>query len=657
MKEKLSIFLVISVFFIFFSFNKSNTTLVDSRITITENQKSFDVIYYCLNLEVFPASESISGYVEIKAKSLVNELSYIEIDLSNVYIIDYISSNNKSLNYTHSNNLIKITLSKIYSKNEEVNIKIGYHGSPPQARKDPSGVFYFTTYDGTNPIICTTCELEGARNWWPCKDYPGDKPDSMDINITVPENLTVATNGRLVEVSSKENKKTFRWHVSYPVTTYNVALNISNYAVFSDYLLLNNQDTLKMDFYVYPSNINIAKTHFQQVKDIISFYSKVFCPYPFSGDKLGMAEVCYWGMEHQTIIAYGNNYKNNTYSVDIDYIILHEFAHEWFGNMISLKDWGHFWLNEGFATYAEPLYIEEKYGKEKYHNYMKYLKNRINKSLENSKPIFCSDSTNARASYNINIYFKGAWILHSLRHIQGDSTFFSILKEYCSDPRFKYKNANTRDFIDVCEKVSGKELNWFFNQWIFGTGRPQYEYSWNAMKNNSGYSINLEIKQKGNIFKMPIDLTFKSAEKETTLTIWDSLQTQNFEIKLDFKPTEVLFDRENWFLRDVKKIPAKIHNKRESKKSILFKNYPNPFNLKTTIKYNIPYPQSVNLCIYDIKGKLIKTLVKNKKMYPGIYTTLWSGKNENNIEVSSGVYILVMKSEKFKIGRKLVLLK
>ncbi len=627
-----------------------------ANFQISPEQRKYDVTYYGLNLKIDPTQQSLEGFVTIHFTCLAS-LAQLELDLFSNFTVNKILLKDQELTYTRKNHKLFVNLPTTYPKDSSVEIQVFYQGKPLTVHQ--GGAFYFQTHGGDKkPIICTTCELEGAATWWPCKDYPGDKPDSAAINITVPADLIVATNGLLRKTSTSLNQKTYYWHVSYPIVMYNIALNISNYANFNDYLVLNNRDTLKLDYYVYPENLKLAQKQFQQVKDVVGFFSGKFCLYPFSNEKYGLAEVCYWGMEHQTMIAYGNNYQNNTDIYPWDYIILHETAHEWFGNMISLKEWGHFWMNEAFGTYAEPLFIEHKHGHESYFQYMEYLKSSISTSQEKSKPLFCADSTNAIASYNGNIYFKGAWVLHMFRHVLGDKQFDQILKTYCTDKRFRYKNVDTYNFINLCEAATGRELSWFFQQWVFGTGRPDYEFKWKSAPDGQNYTVTFTIKQNqtGQLFKMPIPLQLTTLKGDSNFTVWDSLAIQNFSIKTKSKPVDLQFDPENWILKYLKVVSAVETSQNELITYRLYPNYPNPFNSGTTIRFDLPEISDVKLKIYNLIGQEIITLV-NEVLPAGQHTITWDGRHQTGEAVGSGVYWLRMETAKFSQIKKMLLVK
>jgi len=506
------------------------------------DQSAFDVVYYQLNLNIVPDSEFIHGDVYLRAKSTVPELSEVILNLSDTLTVDSIKLEDLHLTFTHSADLLTIELDRTYATGEEFSFSIFYRGYPEATG---FGSFTFRMHNGV-PIISSLSEPFGARSWWPCKDNPADKADSVDINVTVPQNLIVASNGVLLDVVDNLNgTKTYKWHESYPITTYLVSVAITNYETFSDYYHYSPTDSMEVQYYVYPEDYAKAVEDFNVTVDMIEYYSSTFGQYPFIREKYGMAEFPWGGaMEHQTCTSYGSRLitGNHTY----DWIIAHELAHQWWGNMITMRSWPHIWLNEGFASYSEALYWEYKYGEDAYHEYMDDF-DRLG-YFEGS--VYVEDSTNEWALFSRTVYDKGAWVLHMLRHVMGDSAFFQALRKYAADTNLAYGNATTEDFRVICESVYGNDLSWFFSEWVYGTGRPKYYYDWSYSYEAGTYTVNLRITQmQTNIFKMPLDITIYAGATDTTFVVWDSLISQDFTFYLSEAPESIKIDKDNWVLK------------------------------------------------------------------------------------------------------------
>jgi aminopeptidase N len=388
----------------------------------TPNQRLYDVTYYELDLDLYPNQFLLEGAVTIVGTSLTNLLDYIELDFYHTLEVDSITYNNSHMPVLHQNNLITITPDTPIDYGETFSVTIYYHGDPEEGRHQSFGWSSHGIY--STPIIWTLSEPYGSPVWWPCKDDPNDKADSVYIKVTVPDDLVVASNGTLAGVQRNRGGLTYHWKTHYPISTYLVSLAVSNYEQFSDWYAYSDTDSMEIAYYVYPEHLNAAKEDFSITVEMMEFYASVFGEYPFIEEKYGMA-VFPWhgGMEHQTITSYGASLVWGTHRYD--FINAHELAHQWFGDCITMRHWSHIWLNEGFASYAEALWYEHIDGKEAYHTYV----NRWDQVPLNS-PLFVTDSLNGNALFSRTVYDKGGWVLHMLRGVLGDSLFFESLKSY-----------------------------------------------------------------------------------------------------------------------------------------------------------------------------------------------------------------------------------
>ena len=424
-------------------------------------------------------------------------------------------------------------------------MEIKYEGSPKNYGFDS---FSFKTFSD-EPAIYTLSEPDYASTWWPCKDIPNDK-FTIDIFITVPGQLTAVSNGLLKEVRDEDNgQKTFFWKSSYPITTYLVSLAIGKYDKWTEtYYSSDSLNKMPVEYYTYPEYTENAKIDWKNTLRMIEFFSGKFGEYPFIKEKYGMALFGWVGgaMEHQTISSMGYTLVkgNGKY----ENIVVHELAHQWFGDAVSPESWKDIWLNEGFASYSEALWIENEKGKE---DYIKYLKKEDYGFFQGT--VYDPEGF----IFGPTVYNKGAWCLHMLRGTVGDSVFFEILKKYFES--YKYKNANTYDFQKICEEVSGTDLKYFFDQWIFtGTGRPDYRYSWKAedfqdQKGTGVYTLRINLKQvqedNFGVYRMPVRFTVITDKGSQEFKFFNDSKVQQFEQPVNGKPVEVLIDNENWILK------------------------------------------------------------------------------------------------------------
>lgn len=472
-----------------------------------------DVTYYGLNLKVTSNPQYLSGNVIIGIKADTISLSSCFIDLRNALSVDSVLLNGSPAIYNHTNNKINITLDHIYTKGDPFTVNIYYQGVPGSSG---FGSFEFSSHNGT-PVIWSLSEPYGAPDWFPCKDSPADKADSSDMWITVDPGLTAVSNGTLESVTgSIKTNRTFHWKNHYPIDHYLISLAITNYYEYDTYFHYGKTDSMLISHFVYPEDFNDVKPYLDETANMIKVFSDRYGLYPFIKEKYGHAEFGWGGgMEHQTCTSLGAFGTS---------IISHELSHQWFGDKITCKDWHHIWLNEGFATYSEAVYIEAKSGKAAYDS---QIQNEMNNAKNAQGSIWVQDISNVNEIFNSSrSYSKGACVLHMLRGIVGDSVFFNIMRSYASDPNFAYGTATTEDFQAVAESVSGKNLDYFFQEWIYGENYPHYTVGWSKTQINGDlYKISLNISQSINtnpsFFTMPVKVKINTALADTVVTLFN----------------------------------------------------------------------------------------------------------------------------------------
>ena len=518
-------------------------SLSDSlRGSLSSYRSCYDVYYYDLNVTIDDKNkELINSYNDFYITSL-EDFDNIQIDLFSNLEINSIVFNETKLNFKRKFNAVFIDFTEIIKKGENVKFRVNYKGKPREAVNPPWDGGFSWDYDkNKNPWIGVSCQGLGASSWWPCKDHQSDEPDSMRITCTVRSPLKVVSNGKLIlnksgyDLKLKSKVNTSSWFVSYPINNYNVTLCAADYAHFSDYYL-SNSDTLFLDYYVLTYNETKAKEHFKQVKPMLECFEEYFGQYPFINDGFSLVETPYLGMEHQSAIAYGNNYlpgyngnKNFIAGLDFDYIIVHETGHEWWGNSITTNDIADMWIHEGFCTYSEVIYVECMYG---YETMLEYVNNQ-KRFVRNDKPIVGPYNVNKKGSNDM--YQKGSLMLHTLRNlINDDELWFSILKGISID--FKYKVLDGKDIIEYINRKVDFNLSLFFNQYLFNSKIPILEYKiqkegreyvllyrWNAIKD---FDMKLLINDgEKNIWISP-----NSEWKEYTI---GNVDIKNFSIRDD----------------------------------------------------------------------------------------------------------------------------
>jgi len=610
--------------------------LMEPRVGLTA-QERFDVTYYRLNLDIEPSDSTISGLVEMKAIATVNDLDTVVLDLFANMSVDSVGGD--ASGYARSWNRLQVELAQPVQKDTLFTVQVAYHGQPD--RYGLGGPFAFD-YHGDDPIIWTLSEPYGARAWWPCKDTPADKADSVDMIVTVPSGLIAASNGTLLDTTDNgDGTTTFHWHEDYPITTYLVSLAITNYATWSEWFRYAPDDSMEVRYYVYPEDSTRARSELTQTIDMLAYFHDIFGPYPFLTEKYGIAQFAWGGgMEHQTITSQGSFGTVLT---------VHELAHQWWGDKITCASWHEIWLNEGFASYAEALYFEHTMGWDSLKSYMEIM------DRDYPYPIYVDDTTSVGRIFHITVYDKGGWFLHMLRHIVGDSTFFDILLDYSDDHRFAYGNATTAGFQSVCDSVADRDLDWFFQPWIYEVGRPEYRVEWSAGDSAGTPVLNLLIEQtqvpEQALFPMPIDITIVTGQGDTAVTVFNDSALQVFRIPLAAAPTGIVIDGDGWILKRIVSLSAVDEVGASPTEFALGQNYPNPFNAGTTIRYELPRGDHVLLTVYNLRGQEVASLVD--RWHPaGVYSVTFDGRG-----LGSGLYFYRIETTMYSKTKKMILLK
>ena len=488
-------FFLLSFFSLVFSIN------LTSGGKLSKNQLAIDVRHYDIRLKVDPKRKMISGYVDIKIK-IIDKVSFIELDLLNQYFISKITIGGVTTPFKHRDNKIFIKAQDI-DVNSTILVTVEYKGKPPIAENPPwSGGFTWSKSKDGYPWVGVSCQANGSLLWYPSKEHPSDEPESADIHITVPKPLSVASNGNLQSIIDHKNKwATWHWSTKYSINPYNINFTIGHFDLI-ERIVPSLGKPLKVQFYVLKESLEGSQKLIDQVEVFIEFFTRNFGQFPWIEEKLGIVNTPYFGMEHQTVIAYGNEYKNN--EKGYDFLLFHEMAHEWWGNYLSVSDWSDFWIHEGFAVYSEALYIEEKHGFEEYNSF--FTKN-ILKKIPQSKPIVLERNSTMNQVVGLDPYYKGAFVLHMLRYLVGDEDFFKILEDLLhSKKQLPNNQVTTSDFIDIVHSVIETNIDWFFKVYLY---ENQYPVISQKISHGSNHTfVELFWENKG--FSMPVEIFYKS---------------------------------------------------------------------------------------------------------------------------------------------------
>ncbi|WP_027138712.1 M1 family metallopeptidase [Gaetbulibacter saemankumensis] len=511
---------------------KNHFTRQDTlRGSITPERVWWDLTYYHLDIKVDPANKFISGKNTIQYKVL-DKHSVMQIDLQEPMQITKVIQKGKQLAVVREGNAHFVTLEDSQNIGEVNSIDVYYEGHPREAVRAPwDGGFSWKKDSNGNDFIATSCQGLGASSWWPCKDHMYDEVDSMQISVNVPSKLMDISNGRLRSIEQYGDTKTYRWFVGSPINNYGVNLNIGDYAHFSE--VYNGEGgNLDMDYYVLKDNLEKAKVHFKDATRTMEALEHWFGQYPFYKDGYKLVEVPYLGMEHQSSVTYGNDYKQGYLGRDLsgtgwglkfDFIIVHESGHEWFANNITNKDIADMWIHESFTNYSESLFLDYFYGKQAASEYVIGLRQLI----LNDRPIIGYYDVNKEGSGDM--YYKGSNMLHTLRQlIEDDDKWRSILRGM--NRTFYHQTVTTEQIENYLSQETEIDLTEFFNQYLRTTKIPNLEY---AINNQTVKYRWTNVVDK---FDMPIKVTIDSKEQWIfPNTDWKSMElnVNHSDFKID----------------------------------------------------------------------------------------------------------------------------
>jgi aminopeptidase N len=493
-----------------------------------------DLLHYHLHVRVDPAKQFLSGMNAIRFRML-EDGKRIQLDLVPTFQIDGIFLESAhgaptALTYQRAGGrTIYVDFPHTLRKGQTYTVDFHYSGHPVEMgrfggfvfRKDPMG----------RPLVNTACEEEGASVWWPNKDQWRDEVESMDISVEAPSDLVEVSNGRFQSKTDLGDGFTrWDWKVQYPINNYDVSLNIGTYTHFSD-----TYKGLSLDYYVFPENLEKAKRQFVQVKDMLKAYERFFGEYPFPKDGYKLVQALYSGVENQTAITYGNHFENGYLGrpktgigTRFDFIIVHESAHEWFGNSITARDRSDMWIHEGWANYCESLFVEDMWGKKDGLTYLNTGKDGV----KNAVPVISEEGIYATPP--TDQYKKGALFLNTVRSVlDDDAVWFKLLHDYYQ--HFKYQTIMTTDMASFFNAETGLKLTPIFNQYLRHAAIPMLELRFDDAAHKVSYRW--EAEEPG--FAMPIRIGRRGDWQivQPVTTEWKVLSTplkkDDFEVATD----------------------------------------------------------------------------------------------------------------------------
>jgi aminopeptidase N len=572
--------------------------------------QNIDITYTRAFWEIDPSVSYIKGNVTSYFKTLSPNVKKVVFELDTSMVVDSIIYHGQSLMFADSlAYLLNVYLPNALNLGTQDSVSIYYQGSPGSSG---FGSFIQSSHAGV-PIIWTLSEPYGAREWWPCKNDLSDKIDSIDILVLTPAAYRAASNGLLVYEGNYGNKKLYHWKHRYPIATYLVAVAVTNYAVYSNFAQLQNS-TVEVLNYVFPEDSANAAIYTPNTVDFLQNFSNLFGEYPFADEKYGHAQFGWGGgMEHQTMSFMGG------FGFEL---VSHELAHQWFGDMVTLGSWTDIWLNEGFATYLTGLSYENLPGTPYWKNWK--TSKRAHITNYNNGSVYCSDTTSVSRIFSSRLsYSKGAFTLHMLRWICGDSAFFQGVRNYLNDTNIRHGYAYTDDLKQHLESASGKNLTEFFNDWYFGEGHPNYDVLAISYPDSSMEVSIYQTPSHSSVsfFDMQVPIQFSGQGKDTIVVFDHSTSGQQFNLKLPFITDSVTFDPDIWVLGN-NTVNLMVGMKQNTPQSSI-KLYPNPSTEQLWITIVGQLPDFME--VVSIEGKSILQIVPTDKQLSLDVSTLSNG--------------------------------
>ncbi len=554
--------------------------------------QNIDLVYTRMEWNVNPAIKFISGKITpyFKALSTLNEINF---EKNSNLTVDSIIYHGTSIPHTDSATyLLNIYFPGNISQGSIDSVSIYYHGTPTSTG---FGSFEQSNHNGS-PIIWTLSEPYGAQEWWPSKNDLSDKIDSIDVFVSCPNGNRAASNGVLVSEHHTATTATYHWKHRYPIATYLVAIAVTNYAIYSDYVQLASGQ-LQVLNYVYPEDSASIAKKTPNVLPVIQLYSQLFIEYPFMNEKYGHAQFGWGGgMEHQTMSFMGS----------FSYAIMaHELAHQWFVDMVTCGSWHDIWLNEGFATYLTGLAYESTPNQPWWELWKKQTINHVTADPDGS--VYCDDTTSVSRIFNSRLsYEKGSYVLHMLRWVIGDSAFFAGIRNYLTDSSLAYSYAKTSDLKQHLESSGDTNLTEFFNDWYYGQGYPFYNISY-FQKSEDTLQVTLNqtpSHNSVNFFEMPVPIKVRYPDgSDTTFVLDNTSNGQTFNLSTKTYPDTVAFDPERHLLclYNVTSSNVGLESTVNNTKGLFI--FPNPtrdiVNIRTTNQ------EILEVCLLDAQGKVL----------------------------------------------------
>lgn len=640
---------------------KTALALAPHPEALSSASTNIDIQYYHLDLTLPMVTSTLSGTVRIQGTVVGSTMATLVLDLQNTMTVTAVKlANGTPCTFTHPGAVLNITLPSPVAPGGNVAVDVTYNGAP---QTGGFGYFVFGLRAGKR-FAWSLSEPYGAREWWPCKDHPSDKADSVRVTVTVPSIYRVGSQGLLVSETTNGADKTYDWVSHYPISNYLVSIAASEYTRRQGtynrpgpLAALYGALAMPLDHLVYTDGSDALPFGWGESGDMISVYEDWFGPYPFANEKYGHSECTFGGgMEHQTMTSLNGS------SISL---VSHELGHQWFGDEVTTKTWPHIWLNEGFATYSALLYFQQREG-----SYPGTYETQLASTYADARnaigTLVLADTSNVSDMFGQSrIYSKGSMILYMLRWIVGDTVFRNILHAYAADPALQYNCATTSDFKRVCETVSGLDLDTYFSQWVEnGTGYPIYTACALWLPENGHYRVQVTLHQTQvfttsnvNVFVMPVPIVIHTASGDINELAQNSERDQTFTYFVPNQPTSVAIDPDKHILRADAIDPGACAPVSTGTGPLPIRTdivsvFPNPASGQFSVHYTAGEEGAMELGVYDVAGRRVfaKTLSRTA---PGVGAEFF-----NASKLPAGVYFIRLRAPHGEaITRKLVVIR
>jgi aminopeptidase N len=621
----------------------------------SEASPEFDAHFYDLRLHLDFPRQRIVGTVRAEGRITGQPLRTLRLDLVATLAVTAVrGGDGQPLAFTRTGDVLAIDLGSSLPVGSPIAVEIDYGGQP---QATGFGGLVFTTVGG-QPAAWTLSQPYASRAWWPTRDHPSDKADSVRVSVTVPAGLRVGSNGLLEMETTAGDQTTYRWVHRYPVATYLVSFAAGPYAAFEQTYV--RPDSLAAEFgplalpilhYRYQaSGTATLPAGWAEAVDMMPVFEHWFGPYPFGSEKYGHKQFTWGGgMEHQTMSSMGGTSALLT---------AHELAHQWFGNAITTRTWPHLWLNEGFATYGEMLYWEAR--PDRYPGrYDAALDGNLIRARRAPGTLVVADTLSVANLFNSDrVYSKGAVVLHMLRRMIGNEAFRAALRGYMTSPELRYGTAVTADFQRHAEQASGRDLSTFFRQWVTeGTGYPEYVVRWSVAEQEAEYEVTVVVEQRQTasasnlgVFEMPVTIQIQTPEGPRRFRVLNDRRVQTYTFVVATEPTGVVFDPDVDLLRND---PVVVLRGDEPvglpTETALVATFPNPAGRTLWLRYALVTAQPVRLALYDVAGR--EVLAHDL----GVQAVGWHSEKIDVGTLAAGAYILRLEAGETLSARRVVI--